>query len=169
MSLRCHYGQPVSKDDGARRSPGFRRPQTSQRPQTLHSGRYTWDSDRMPGEPANMSDRRGAERLLGGLQPLFPQSQTIMADAGHESRKLARRLLQQNSWNHFGLSETSHYLAPTIGWQVPSGPFLRFSPGFGVTGQSAPVLLRFSVSYEVPQAVRALRQKFAGIEARKPW
>ena len=41
-------------------------------------------------EPANMSDRRGAERLLGGLGPLFPGIRTIMADAGHESRKLAR-------------------------------------------------------------------------------
>ena len=41
-------------------------------------------------EPANMSDRRGAERLLGGLGPLFPGIRTIMADAGHESRKLAQ-------------------------------------------------------------------------------
>ena len=34
-------------------------------------------------EPANMSDRLGAERLLGGLGPLFPGIRTVMADAGH--------------------------------------------------------------------------------------
>jgi len=49
-------------------------------------------------EPANMSDRRGAERLLAGLGPLFPSIRTIMADVGHESRKLTRQLLQQDGW-----------------------------------------------------------------------
>jgi len=49
-------------------------------------------------EPANMSDRHGAERLLGGLGPLFPGIRTIMADAGHQSRKLARQLMQQDGW-----------------------------------------------------------------------
>lgn len=49
-------------------------------------------------EPANMSDRRAGARLLGGLGPLFPRIQTVVADAGHESRKLARELLRQNGW-----------------------------------------------------------------------
>lgn len=49
-------------------------------------------------EPATMSDQRGAERLLGGLNPIFPGIRTIMADAGHQSRKLARQLLQQDGW-----------------------------------------------------------------------
>ncbi len=49
-------------------------------------------------EPANMSDQRGAERLLGGLGPMFPGIRTIMADAGHQSRKLARQLLQRDGW-----------------------------------------------------------------------
>lgn len=40
-------------------------------------------------EPANMSDRRAASLLLGGLSPLFPNIRTVIADAGHESRKLA--------------------------------------------------------------------------------
>jgi putative transposase len=43
-------------------------------------------------EPANISDRRGAERLLAGLGPLSPSIRTIMADAGQESRKFARQL-----------------------------------------------------------------------------
>jgi putative transposase len=49
-------------------------------------------------EPANRSDRRGAERLPGGLELLFPGIPTIMADAGHQSRKLARQLWQQDDW-----------------------------------------------------------------------
>jgi putative transposase len=30
--------------------------------------------------------------------PLFPGIRTIIADAGHESRKLSRHLMQQNGW-----------------------------------------------------------------------
>jgi putative transposase len=37
-----------------------------------------------------MSDRRAAARLLSGLGPIFPTIKTIFADAGHQSRKLAR-------------------------------------------------------------------------------
>ena len=49
-------------------------------------------------EPANTSDRRAAARLLAGLSPLFPRIRTVIADAGHESRKLARELLRQEGW-----------------------------------------------------------------------
>jgi len=49
-------------------------------------------------EPANRSDRRAGARLLGGLSPLFPRIHTVMADAGHESRKLARELLREDGW-----------------------------------------------------------------------
>jgi putative transposase len=44
-------------------------------------------------EPANMSDRRAGARLLGGLSPLFPRIHTVIANAGHQSRRLARVLL----------------------------------------------------------------------------
>ena len=36
--------------------------------------------------------------MLGGLSALFPNIRTVIADAGHQSRKLARRLLQQDGW-----------------------------------------------------------------------
>src|SRR5262249_58023340 len=49
-------------------------------------------------EPASMSDRRAGARLLAGLAPLFPRVQTVIADAGHESRKLTRELLRDNGW-----------------------------------------------------------------------
>jgi putative transposase len=49
-------------------------------------------------EPANMSDRRAGARLLGGLSPLLPRVHTVIADAGHESRRLARDLMRQDGW-----------------------------------------------------------------------
>jgi len=49
-------------------------------------------------EPANISDRRAASLLLGGLGLLFPNIRTVMADAGHESRKLARQLKRDVGW-----------------------------------------------------------------------
>ena len=49
-------------------------------------------------EPANTSDRRAGERLLAGLQPLWPGIRTVMADAGHESRELARELERREGW-----------------------------------------------------------------------
>ena len=49
-------------------------------------------------EPADISDRKAAARLLGGLRPLFPNIRTVIADAGHQSRKLADHLLRQDGW-----------------------------------------------------------------------
>jgi transposase len=49
-------------------------------------------------EPASVSDRRAGALLLGGLGPLFPRIQTVVADAGHESKKLARELFRGNRW-----------------------------------------------------------------------
>src|SRR5271166_4099842 len=49
-------------------------------------------------EPADISDRRAAALLLGGLGALFPNIRTVIADAGHQSRKLAQHLLQQDGW-----------------------------------------------------------------------
>ena len=49
-------------------------------------------------EPANMSDRRAGGRLLAGLAPLWPTIRTVIADAGHESRRLARQL-RRDGWS----------------------------------------------------------------------
>jgi putative transposase len=50
-------------------------------------------------EPAGISDRRAGERLVYGLAPLWPRIRTIIADAGHESRRLARELKRYAGWN----------------------------------------------------------------------
>jgi putative transposase len=49
-------------------------------------------------EPAGISDRRAGERLVCGLAPLWPRIRTIVADAGHESDRLARKLKRYAGW-----------------------------------------------------------------------
>ena len=46
---------------------------------------------------ANVSDPVAGSRLLTGLSPLWPTIRTIIADAGHESRKLAAQL-RRDGW-----------------------------------------------------------------------
>jgi hypothetical protein len=61
-----------------------------------------------------------------------------------------------------GLKDTSHYIAPVVAWNLPSGVSLRVSPTFGLNGSSHRFLLRFGVSYEIPGLGRRLRQIFGG-------
>ena len=49
----------------------------------------------------------------------------------------------------FSAHHTAHYIAPVISWAVSDNSTLRFSPGFGLTNESNPVLLRFGYSYEI--------------------
>ncbi|WP_274426101.1 IS5 family transposase [Chelativorans sp. YIM 93263] len=49
-------------------------------------------------EAANVSDRRAGGLLTSGLKAIFPAITTIIADAGHESKKLARALAERQSW-----------------------------------------------------------------------
>jgi hypothetical protein len=59
----------------------------------------------------------------------------------------------------FGLHDTSHYLAPTLAFHVPSGPTFSVSPAAGLNGNSHGFLLRFGVAYEINQVVSRLRGK----------
>lgn len=58
----------------------------------------------------------------------------------------------------FGLHDTSHYLAPAVAWNLPSGWTLRLSPGFGLNGNSHGLLLRWGVSREFAGFGEAMRQ-----------
>src|SRR5450432_285801 len=49
----------------------------------------------------------------------------------------------------FGLHDTAHYIAPVFSWAISDNSTLRFSPGFGLTQESNPVLFRFGYTYEV--------------------
>lgn len=49
-------------------------------------------------EAANVSDRRAGALLTSGLKVLFPAITTVIADAGHEGKKLACALAEQQGW-----------------------------------------------------------------------
>lgn len=49
------------------------------------------------------------------------------------------------------LRDTSHYIAPLIGWQLPKGVRLSFSSGFGLTSTSLARVYRIGVAYEFDQ------------------
>jgi hypothetical protein len=50
---------------------------------------------------------------------------------------------------HFGLRDTSHYLAPVLAWNLPSGWTLRVSPGFGLNDNSHRFVMRWGVAREI--------------------
>ena len=62
----------------------------------------------------------------------------------------------------FGLKDTSHYVAPLLAWNLPSGITLRVSPTFGLNGNSHRFLLRFGVSHEISGFGRRVAQMFRG-------
>jgi hypothetical protein len=63
------------------------------------------------------------------------------------------------SWN-FTQSGTSHYAAPILSWQLPTGATLRISPGFGLNDNSHRFVLRWGLSYEIGSFGRRLRSMF---------
>jgi hypothetical protein len=52
---------------------------------------------------------------------------------------------------NFGLRQTEQYAGPTIAYNAPPGLTYKFSPEFGLNDNSAGVLWRFGVSYEIQQ------------------
>ena len=62
-------------------------------------------------------------------------------------------------FHSFGLRDTSHYAGPVLTWNIPRGPALRFSPNFGLNGNSNGFMFRFMISYEVNQFVSKLRRQ----------
>ena len=62
----------------------------------------------------------------------------------------------------FGLRETSHYLAPAVAWNLPSGWTLRVAPGFGLNDNSHRLLLRWGISREFSGFSEIFRKLFGG-------
>ncbi len=53
------------------------------------------------------------------------------------------------STEQFGLKDTAHYIAPVLVWNVGKSQAISVSPGFGLTGNSNRMLLRFGYTYEI--------------------
>ena len=68
------------------------------------------------------------------------------------------------STNGFGFHETAHYLAPVISWQISDNSSIHFSPSFGLTNVSYPVLLRFGYAYEIRGFGSKVARIFGGKE-----
>ncbi len=49
------------------------------------------------------------------------------------------------------LRETSHYIAPLLGWQIRRLARLSFSPGFGLTSSSLDRIYRVGLAFEIAQ------------------
>jgi hypothetical protein len=62
----------------------------------------------------------------------------------------------------FGLRNTSHYLAPALAWNLPSGWTLRLSPGFGLNDNSHRLLIRWGVSREIAGFGEMVSRLFRG-------
>lgn len=60
--------------------------------------------------------------------------------------------------------DTSHYIAPLIGWQLPRGARLSFSPGFGLSSSSLDRVYRVGLAFEVPQIGSLFRNKNEGVK-----
>lgn len=58
----------------------------------------------------------------------------------------------------FGLSDTSHYVAPVVAYDAPGGTRITLSPGFGLNNNSMGVLYRVGVQYEFQQFFSRFRR-----------
>jgi hypothetical protein len=63
---------------------------------------------------------------------------------------------------HFGLRETSQYLAPGLAWNLPSGWTFKIEPTFGLNDNSHQFLLRWGVSCEISGFGQKVSQLFKG-------
>ena len=98
LSFGGDYGWPIGQDDGTWRRAWIRCPQADKgrKRHILVDTLGLLVANRV--ESADTSDRRAGALLLGGLSALFPGIRTVIADAGHESRKLAQTLKQDQGW-----------------------------------------------------------------------
>ena len=62
----------------------------------------------------------------------------------------------------FGLHDTSHYLAPVLGWNLSSGWTLRISPSFGLNDNGHRFLMRWGVSREITGFGSMVSRLFGG-------
>jgi len=62
------------------------------------------------------------------------------------------------------LRDTSHYVAPLVGWQLPKGMRLSFSPGYGLTGSSLNRVYRVGLAFEIPQVSGWFRAHNGGMQ-----
>ena len=63
-----------------------------------------------------------------------------------------------NTWS-LTLRDTSHYIAPVVGWELPAHFRLSFSPGFGITGSSIDQFYRIGLAREFDDVGKEFRRR----------
>jgi hypothetical protein len=66
------------------------------------------------------------------------------------------------STERFGFEDTAHYLAPAVVWNLGRSHSIKVSPGFGLTGSSDRMLVRFGYTYEIYDFGRKVSRMFRG-------
>lgn len=114
----------------------------------------------------NMTEDEGVEfgYALGISRPLASMASGNKCRLCRENFNVGLELYGGlGSTEAFGLSNTAHYLAPTVAWRFSQDQVLRVSPNFGLTGNSDRVLLRIGYTYEIEgfgsQVARMFRRK----------
>ena len=97
-----------------------------------------------PNDPLEFGYAIGVSRVLG--QRASPNACTLCFENFIVGAELYGGL---GDTEQFGFANTSHYLAPVMAWNLPSGWTVRFSPGFGLNGNSHRLLIRAGISREV--------------------
>ena len=105
------------------------------------------------GNPVEFGYALGVSRPL--QLPASPQPCSLCAENFALGIELYGGL---GEWRQVTLSDTSHYIAPSVSWSLPNGVTFRFSPSIGITSNSNRALVRFGVSYEIP----AIGRRFSG-------
>ncbi len=99
---------------------------------------YAFAVSRRLGRPAGKPSRFCREKLVGGVE--------LYGGLG--------------TTEGFGFHDTSHYLAPVLGWNITEESRLQFSPAVGLTHSSIPVFLRIGYSVEIEAFGSRVRSLF---------
>lgn len=67
-----------------------------------------------------------------------------------------------NTWS-LTLRDTSHYIAPVVGWELPAHLRVSFSPGFGITKTSVDQFYRIGVAREFEDVDTWFRGRKGGV------
>ncbi len=62
----------------------------------------------------------------------------------------------------FGFKDTAHFLAPALVWNISGTHAVKISPAFGLTGNSARMLLRFGYTFEIDGFGQKVARMFGG-------
>jgi hypothetical protein len=118
----------------------------------------------------NISENFVAEKNLGHAPWEFGYAVGVTrplrsTSSGHECALCAEKFIAGveaygglgDTWD-LSLHDTSHYIAPVVGWELPAHFRLSFSPGFGVTGSSVDQFYRVGLAREFDDLGKWLRR-----------